>query len=520
MSAGPLLPELLTSDPGWWRPDWNDKLGQAEDAVVIAERIELALRIPQFEAGIPALEWSDRLAQPFSQAQIGAVRRLAGVASPDSARGAILAVRGLAAAASNPAVNAAALLFELAFSFRLGADARQIGMEAHPAKKASPIARFLCETAPRLPWVLARDILRHLHELRGARSGSATSAPGYTLSLAASHLAEFAESPREEAVRALLDAGDFAAAIESLRPTRLSEATAASYRLALVGAIDTGDHAVSGRLHPHEPRPTAERITGGRRLGQSLTGLLDRPKGADGDHGDAQPTGATGRSAATGLPTNQALALPQGVDRLLPGRLARLLAAVDDSDLPVETRDGLLLLIRLMVLTGWPLAFILEAPRAEKTAVGPVVGIPDLHFRGRGFRTPEGSVEILVGECVAESLAQAHDLFLAPFWNSLPLANRQLDHTDLERASRWAAEVGGPHVTQAELRGAIWFEAYLKLAWPPERVSWVTANGVQSLQNDVWYQRAALPLDARPLHDHLQAWLEEAVDAYGRTNAT
>lgn len=521
MTARLLLPELLTSDPGWWRPDWNEELGQGVDAALIPEMIERATRIHQLEAEIPATEWSAQLARGLSQAQIGAVRRTAGIVSPDSARGAILGVRGLAAAASDPAVNAAAMLFALVFSLPLFMEAQRLEMWTKPVKTVSPIARFLHEDAWRLPWELARDVLRHLHDLRGVRSGSATSyAPGYGLSLAASHLAELAHSPAGEAVRALLDAADFAGAIESLRPAWLSEETAANYRLALLNAIDANHHTISERMPSQNFGPSGGGITGGRRLGLSLTKILDSPAGSSAGHGQGQGTGATGATADWGLRTNQALAVPQGVEPLLLGRLGRLLAAVEDSDLPVEIREAIQLLIQLMVQTGWPLAFIAVAPLAEQTADGPVVAIPELHFQGRGFRRPDRPVEILVGEYVAQSLAQAHGLSPTPFWNSLPLANRQLDHTDLERASRWAAEVAGPYVTQAELRGAIWFEAYLGLGWPPERVSWVTANGVQSLQNDVWYQQATLPIDARPLHDHMQAWLEGAVRAYRRANAT
>ncbi|MHB1525562.1 MAG: hypothetical protein ACYCZN_04680 [Candidatus Dormibacteria bacterium] len=445
---------------------------------------------------------------------------LAAVATPqDSARGLPLALAGLARIA--PQLT---LVLGASLTLARWQEAQRNTTPRMPYATRAPIARFLADVSPTLPPEVAGLLLRHLHALHERASAERH---GYTLFLAASHLAADPEAV------GLLYRGPatWPHAVDAVRRRPgLSLATLATYQAALRVALGVETHCTSAlRL---KPTPTVVRAPSSppsaRGSLQAALEAVDEQPGLAGILGDVEPQiGRTGRRQRGGLTTTRALGIPDGLGDCAPLDLARLIGRIRDAELDPSNARVLTGVFALMFITGWPAALFSALGTGGRVQLDSGLGQVQIEaaFYAEWVGVPGPFLRLAIDPHVATRLArllgESESLELTLQGRPRPLTARHL-----HRALKWLNPADTVSIWMHDLRGAIWHQGR-HAAWPPEVLALATTATDPFLHQPFHYGQFPQPVDVADLHatmlaaagDGWREWrdLQEAPDGFGST---
>jgi hypothetical protein len=375
-----------------------------------------------------------------------------------------------------------------------------------PYATFAPIARFLALVSLALPAEAAGLILLHLHVLNTRTN---TERHGYTLSVAAAHLAE------DEAAIALVDQGPthWAQAVDELHPANgVSAATLSTYQAALQVALGIADRSTA--LDKSASSPASVAPCGGPSIAnrslQAFLEAVDELSLAEVLSEDPQrPPGRAGHRRRGGLTTTRALGIPDGLGDCAPLDLARLIGRIRDSDLDPANKRVLTAVFVTMFVTGWPAALFSAIGPDGRVQLDPGQGL----IRIDGAFYPEWvgvhgpfltvAIDPDLATRLASLLGESGSLELTLRGRRRPLTARHL-----HRALAWLNRDATIGVWMSNLRGAIWHQARHG-AWPPEVLALVTTQTDPFLHQPFHYGAFPQPLEAADLHATMRAAAED-----------
>jgi hypothetical protein len=381
------------------------------------------------------------------------------------------------------------------------------GLDAMPYATKSPVARFLSETAARLPRDVARDVHRHMLHLVATDIDAQNSA--YTTYLAAKHLAD--ERLRNRDVAAQIESGRILAAIAIMAPPTVAEpAVLEAYRAALRTALGHRRHPVRGH-HPSRPKQTGRSrpVHSGSRQQppRLLTDVLASVK----ELTQPEDESVDGRMSATrlrsGLNTNAALGIPRGLSDIDPLSLHIIFERLASSDLDESARWLFSVVLTVLYCTGWPTHILTEFGRAItfEPSRGTVTIPGELHALADEL---EGkSVSLLMAPELIRQLTSVLD---ASGGISMRLRGQTVGVTGghVSAVLRHLGKADAAPVTLSMLHGAAWHAGRAE-GWTPQRLVLATCTSDPAFKQACHYPALPCLLDVQPLHELMLSLLRE-----------